>query len=296
MSPVVMPFVLASLLMKVPPNKAALIRSKRGDRKVLRVVLGGNATVNPLTEEVELLETGVRTLDHVFEGVRTADGRGGLPVDVRASLNVTILTSRGLTPERAELLLKLPSETFNAMVIEAVSKRLREACASCTAEDLHTDREMVAGWVLRAAAADLEPVGVDLRSFAIRELEDETGYLDAVRENIMDEYLEDLERQRTGATSGPGGRSRPPAGAKVIHSTTYTRRYRLDERLDGEGRDPAPSTPGQQWLCPGCLRPFTPEERRALPACPRCGRELQGKGEAHDGTGSDAETRGEDLK
>jgi regulator of protease activity HflC (stomatin/prohibitin superfamily) len=266
------PFVLAALFMKVPPNKALLVRSKRGERRILRVVLGGSDTVNPLTEEAELLETGVRTLEHVFEGVRTSDGGGGLPIDVRASLNVTILTSRGLTPERAELLLKLPAETFNAMVVEAVGKRLREACASCTAEDLATNRQMVAGWVLRAAARDLEPVGVDLRAFAIRELEDEHGYLDAVRADMMQEYLDELEEQRARQGRKSGAPLPPPAGPIIAHKQTVMQYHSsVEEREAGLAVKEARPT-GR--VCPDCHRPFTPEEARALAVCPRCGLEL----------------------
>ena len=183
--------LIVSFWKKVPQDKAMVVT---GLRK--RVISGGGGLIFPIFERadkisLENMKIEVRTGG---DGAMTAQGVG-ITADGVAVIKIK--------SDKESILAAM--EQFNAgseartiTVIEGIAKdvlegKLREIISKLTVEDIYRDREKFASEVQGNAAQDLGEMGLEIKTFTIRDISDNNGYLAALGAKRISEVKKDAE-------------------------------------------------------------------------------------------------------
>jgi flotillin len=174
--------VYAGRYKKVPPDKAMVVYGKRqaGTKKGYRVISGGAKFIVPVLESYEFLPLDVRTLDVVVNDIVTDVIQSGAKINIKCVTQVKISSDPRILDTAAEQLLHKTNAEINEIALKTLEGHVRGVCAVMTIEDINSDRDMIAGKVQTYADKDLKNMGIEIRSFVIKEIEDEHGYLDAL--------------------------------------------------------------------------------------------------------------------
>lgn len=177
--------VYASRYKRVPPDRAMVVygrervREVRGQKKKVgfQIVKGGGKFIMPIIEGVEYLPLEIRTLDITVKSVVTQEG---VMLDVEAVAQTKIASDIDSLYTAAEQLLHKTNEEIDYVLIKSLEGHVRGVCANLTVEQINSDRNKVSQEIQSIAVSDLKTMGLNVRSFTIRDLKDEVGYLEAM--------------------------------------------------------------------------------------------------------------------
>ncbi|MGA1866417.1 MAG: flotillin family protein [Thermoplasmatota archaeon] len=174
--------IYAGRYKKVPPDSAMVVYGK-GAKKGVRgytVVSGGGRFILPVVQGFEFLPLDVRTLEILVRDIVTDVKTSGAKINIKAVTQVKIASDEASLYTAAEQLLHKRDEQINEIAQKTLEGHVRGICATMTIESINSDRDAVAAQVQSQAAKDLRNMGIEIRSFVIKEIEDEYGYLDAL--------------------------------------------------------------------------------------------------------------------
>jgi len=185
--------VYASRYKKVPPDKAMVVYGRRtkAGRAGYEVITGGGKFIVPIVEAYEFLPLDVRTLDVVVTDIVTDVKESGAKVNIKAVAQVRIADDPAVLRTAASQLLHKRDEEVSAIALKTLEGHVRGICATLSIEQINSDRDRVATQVQGLAANDLRNIGLEIRSFVIKEIEDEHGYLDALGVKRTEEVKRD---------------------------------------------------------------------------------------------------------
>lgn len=166
----------ASRYKKVAPDQAMVVYGRKG----YRVVTGGAKLIWPVFDSYEFLPLDVRTLDVKVNDIVTDVTTSGARVNVRAVAQIKISSKVEILSVAAEHLLHKTNAEINEIAHKTMEGHVRGFCANLTIEDINSDRTKVSKMVLSNANQDLLSMGIEIRSFVIKEIDDEHGYLEAL--------------------------------------------------------------------------------------------------------------------
>jgi len=173
----------ASRYKKVPPDKAMVVYGRRmkvpGGRGY-EVISGGGKFIVPIIESFEYLPLDVRTLDVNVREIVTDVTTSGAKLNVKCVTQVKISSDMASLHTAAEQLLHKSDGEINEIAMKTLEGHVRGVCATMTIEEINSDRDKISIKISNMAAKDLMNMGIEIRSFVIKEIEDEFGYLDAL--------------------------------------------------------------------------------------------------------------------
>ncbi|MCK4267140.1 MAG: hypothetical protein KAX31_07645 [Thermoplasmata archaeon] len=174
--------IYASRYKKVPPDKAMVVygRKIKKGRRGYQVISGGGKFIMPVIESYEFLPLDVRTLDVNVRDIVTDVVSSGAKVNVKAVTQVKVSSDKASLDTAAEHLLHKSDPEINEIAMKTLEGHVRSVCATMTIEQINSDRDIISNKIQNMAAKDLMNMGIEIRSFVIRDLEDEHGYLDAL--------------------------------------------------------------------------------------------------------------------
>jgi flotillin len=172
----------ASRYKKVPPDKAMVVygRKIREGTRGYQVITGGGKFIVPIIESYEFLPLDVRTLDVVVRDIVTDVTSSGAKVNTKCVTQVKVSSDRASLDTAAEHLLHKTDAEINEIAMKTLEGHVRGVCATMTIEAINSDRDAISTKIQNMAAKDLMNMGIEIRSFVIRDLEDEHGYLEAL--------------------------------------------------------------------------------------------------------------------
>lgn len=189
---IVVIIALFSLLMakqyrKVGPNQALIISGGR-KRKVVerdgterkigyRYRLGGGTFVIPFLETVSILPIDVITLNIKTPEVLT---HGGVPILAEATAQVKVESSDQSIRLAAEQFLGSGIEGIRTVSQTILEGKMREVMGAMTVEEIYRGRQEFSKKVTQAAQPDFLRMGLTMMSFALKDISDTQGYLDAL--------------------------------------------------------------------------------------------------------------------
>jgi flotillin len=177
---------------KVPPDKAMVVYGRKQiGRKGYQVISGGAKFIVPIIESYEFLPLDVRTLDVNVNDIVTDVARSGAKVNIKTVAQVKVSSDPATLDTAAEHLLHKTDPEINEIAMKTLEGHVRGVCATLTVELINSDRDAISSQIQTMAAADLKNMGIDIRSFVIRDLEDEHGYLDALGVKKTEEVKRD---------------------------------------------------------------------------------------------------------
>jgi flotillin len=172
---------------KVGPNevliisggrKRAFIEPDRTRRRIgYRYRVGGGTFVLPFFETVDTLPIEVITLNVKTPEVLT---NGGVPIMAEATAQVKIDPSDASIRLAAEQFLGLGKDGIKDVSMTILEGKMREVMGTMTVEEIYRGRQDFSEKVIQSAQKDLSPMGLLMMSFALKDISDTQGYLDAL--------------------------------------------------------------------------------------------------------------------
>jgi flotillin len=179
--------IIISMWRKVSQDKAMVVT---GMRK--RVISGGGGMVIPIFERTDVI-----SLENMKIDVRTAGALTEQGVNISAD-GVAIVKVKSDTESILAAVEQFNTgvESRTVAVIAGTAKdilegKLREIISKLTVEEIYKDREKFASQVQEVAALDLAKLGLELKAFTIRDINDENGYLAALGKKRISEVKRD---------------------------------------------------------------------------------------------------------
>ena len=171
--------VLILLLMlwkKAPQDKAIVVTGLRR-----RVISGGGGIVIPYLEQtnrisLENMKVEVKTHESLDSNGVPIDTDGVAIIKVNSDPKSVLLAMEQFNTGREKETINVIKET----VQDVLEGKLREIVSKMTIEEIYKDREMFANEVENVAKADLDKMGLEIKTFTIRDIDDTKGYLTAL--------------------------------------------------------------------------------------------------------------------
>lgn len=174
--------IYAKRYKKVSPDQAMVIYGKKVQkgRRGYEVVSGGGRFIWPVLQGFAFMPLDVRTLEITVADIVTDVLTSGAKINTKAVAQVKIASDSASLNTAAEQLLHKKDAEINDIALKTLEGHVRGICATMTIEAINSDRDAVAASIQTQAAKDLRNMGIEIRSFVIRDIEDEYGYLDAL--------------------------------------------------------------------------------------------------------------------
>lgn len=172
---------------KVPQDKALLVT---GLRK--RVISGGGGLVIPVFERADSISLENMKLEVGTNGALTEQG-----VEISAD-GIAVLKVRSDTESILAAIeqFNTGNEKQTIAVIKETAKdilegKLREILSTMSVEEIYKNRERFASQVQEVAAVELAEMGLEIKAFTIRDINDNKGYLEALGKKRIAEVKRD---------------------------------------------------------------------------------------------------------
>jgi flotillin len=179
--------LIAKQYRKVGPNEVLIISGGRkrsviepdGTKRKIgyRYRLGGGTFVIPFLEAVNILPMEVITLNIKTPEVLT---HGGVPLLAEATAQVKIDSSDHSIRLAAEQFLGLGKEGIRDVSMTILEGKTREVMGTMTVDQIYRGRQEFSAKVTEAARKDFAKMGLTMMSFALKDISDTQGYLDAL--------------------------------------------------------------------------------------------------------------------
>jgi flotillin len=168
---------------KVAGANEALIRSGRatplgtGEDAGLKVVRGQGIVVLPLFHKIGKLKLTARQINVQLTDAVT---RQGIKVAVQGVATFKIGADDESIRNAAERFLDAPEDQVDSIVKNVLEGSLRSIVGTLTVEELNLDRQKFQQAVQEAAKGDLATSGLQIDSFTIQAIRDESGYMELI--------------------------------------------------------------------------------------------------------------------
>jgi len=188
---------IATRYKKVAPNMAMVVYGRKlaGTRGYL-VISGGGRVIRPVIESIAWLRLDVRTLDVFVSEIVTGLGAR---INIKAVGQVKISSEPNTLLTAAENLLSKSDQEVNEIALKTLEGHARGVCATLTVEQINSERDSLSTKIQNMAGNDLRNMGIEIRSFVIKEIEDEHGYLDALGVKRTEEVKRDARMGKANA-------------------------------------------------------------------------------------------------
>jgi len=186
---------------RCPSNRILVIYGRVGGTAAARCVHGGGAFVVPLLQDYTymLLEPITIEID-----LKSALSKKNIRVNVPSTFTVGISTKPNIMSNAAERLLGLDRKEISNQSQDIILGQMRLVIATLAIEEINQDREKFLDLVNQNVNMELNKIGLDVINVNIRDITDESGYIEAIGKKAAAEAIniakvEVAEQQRTGA-------------------------------------------------------------------------------------------------
>jgi flotillin len=186
---------------RCPSNRILVIYGKTG-KGAAKCVHGGAAFVWPLFQDYDYidLEPFVVPID-----LTNALSQENIRVSVPTTVTAAITTVPGIMENAAIRLLGLSRGQIQAQAQDIILGQMRAVIATMKIDDINRDRQAFLAKVNEAVSVELEKIGLALINVNIRDIEDESGYINAIgrkaaAEAINQANIDVAEQEKTGQT------------------------------------------------------------------------------------------------
>ena len=186
---------------RCPSNRILVIYGRTG-RGAARTIHGGAAFVWPILQDYAYLD--LEPFVVPIE-LNNALSRENIRVSVPTTVTAAISIEQGLMENAAVRLLGLSTEDIKNQAQDIILGQMRAVIATMEIESINRDRQAFMASVNEAVSSELEKIGLGLINVNIRDIEDESGYIEALgrkaaAEAINQALVDVSEQERIGQT------------------------------------------------------------------------------------------------
>jgi hypothetical protein len=170
---------------RCPSNKVIVVYGKVGGGTA-RCVHGGGVFVWPLIQDYAVLSLEPMTMDIDLRG---ALSKGNIRVSIPATVTFGISKKQGILQNAAERLLGLEKKQIISQASDITLGQLRLVIATLSIEEINQDREKFLDLVNSNVNGELQKLGLEVINVNIRDITDESGYIDAIGKKAAAEAI-----------------------------------------------------------------------------------------------------------
>jgi len=194
-------FAVLARYKRCPSDKVMVIYGKVGRGQSARCIHGGAAFIWPVLQNYQFLDLTPITLEIQLE---QALSQQKIRVDVPSNFTVGISTEPGKMQNAAERLLGQSLKDIQELARDIIFGQLRLVIASMSIEEINDDRDRFMENVTANVESELEKIGLRLINVNIKDITDESGYIDALGKKAAAEAInmarmEVAQKERDGA-------------------------------------------------------------------------------------------------
>ncbi|MCC6285025.1 MAG: flotillin family protein [Phycisphaerales bacterium] len=193
---------IATRYKRCPANRILVVSGRVGGKKASKSMHGGGAFVWPLIQEYAYLHLEPLVIEIPLEGALSLNN---IRVNVPATFTVGVSTDPVLMNNAAERLLSLSVQQVREQAQDIILGQLRLVIATLSIEEINKDREKFMNLINENVAQEINKIGLELINVNIRDITDESGYIEAIgkraaAEAIQRAKVEVAQQERDGAT------------------------------------------------------------------------------------------------
>jgi len=197
---VIILFVLLSGILsryrKCPSDKVLVIygkvgNDKNGQTKTARCIHGGAAFIVPIIQSYQYMDL---TPISINVDLKKALSKQNIRVDVPSRFTVGISTEPGVMQNAAERLLGLKMLEIQELAKDIILGQLRLVIATMEIEEINSDRDKFLLAVSNNVEIELKKIGLRLINVNITDINDESGYIDALGKEAAAKAINDAKK------------------------------------------------------------------------------------------------------
>ncbi len=191
---------LASRYRRCPSNRILVIWGT-GSKSSAQCFHGGGKFVWPVIQDYAYMSLEPLVIEIPLEGALSLNN---IRVNVPSTFTVGISKSPVLMSNAAERLLGLNQQAIQEQAQDIILGQLRLVIATLSIEEINKDREKFMNLVNENVAEEINKIGLTLINVNIRDITDESGYIEAIGKRAAAEAInrakvEVAEQEREGA-------------------------------------------------------------------------------------------------
>lgn len=172
---------------RCPSNRILVIYGRVGKAQAARCIHGGGAFVVPLMQDYDYLSLDPLVIEIPLEGALSLNN---IRVNVPSTFTVGIGTDDVLMYNAAERLLGLNEAKIRDQAQDIILGQLRLVIATLSIEEINKDREKFMALINENVAQEVNKIGLELINVNIRDITDESGYIDAIGKRAAAEAVQ----------------------------------------------------------------------------------------------------------
>jgi len=193
--------MIATRYKRCPSNRILVIYGKTGAGQSSRPLHGGGAFVWPLIQSYDFLDLEPLQIEIPLEGALSSEN---IRVSVPSVFTVAIGTDEETMNNAAVRLLGLQTPAIVKQAEDIIFGQLRHVIASMAIQEINRDRDVFLEKVQTALEPELKKIGLVLINVNIRDIKDESGYIEAIGRKaastaINQAEIDVAEQQKRGA-------------------------------------------------------------------------------------------------
>jgi flotillin len=192
---------LISRYKRCPSDKILVIYGRTSGGTSAKCIAGGAAFVIPVLQDYEFLDLTPISIDVDLRG---ALSRQNIRVNVPSRFTVGISNEEGIMQNAAERLLGKSHNEIRDIAKDIIFGQLRLVVATMDIEEINSDRDKFLSNVATNVGAELRKIGLSLINVNITDIQDESGYIEALGKEAAAKAINDAkksvaEKNRDGA-------------------------------------------------------------------------------------------------
>lgn len=166
-------------------------KGKEAEYRSARCIHGGASFIWPVIQNYAFLDL---TPIPIEINLRSALSKQNIRVDVPSIFTVGITTEAGVMTNAAERLLGLSQEDISNLAKDIIFGQLRLVVATMDIEEINSNRDLFLEAVSSNVEAELKKVGLKLINVNVTDINDESGYIEALGKEAAAKAINDAKK------------------------------------------------------------------------------------------------------
>ena len=175
---------------RCPSNKILVKYGKTGGARSATCIHGGASMVWPLIQNYEYLSLDPMQIEIPLAGALSIEN---IRVSVPSVFTVAVGTDEGTMSNAAVRLLGLDTTEIMKQAEDIIFGQLRQVIASMKIEEINRDRDVFLSKVQSSLEPELAKIGLVLINVNIKDITDESGYIEAIGRKAASEAVQQAE-------------------------------------------------------------------------------------------------------
>jgi len=176
---------------RCPSDKILVVYGKVGGGESAKCIHGGAAFIWPVIQDYEYLDL---TPISIEVNLVNALSKQNIRVNVPSRFTIGISTEPGVMQNAAERMLGLGLNEIQELSKEIIFGQLRLVVASMDIEEINSDRDKFLTNISNGVEVELKKVGLRLINVNITDINDESGYIEALGKEAAAHAINDARR------------------------------------------------------------------------------------------------------